>query len=52
MESLIKTISQEIEIKCKRCGFEGSTIATREYYTDCPECDELVYVGHLTGKVK
>lgn len=52
MEAAIKTISQDIEIKCKRCGYEGSVTATRDYYMDCPECDELVYVGRLTGKVK
>jgi len=52
MESLIETISQDIEIKCKRCGFEGSITATKVYYTSCPECDELIYVGRLTGAVK
>jgi len=47
MESLSKQ-SQDIEIKCIRCGFEGSITATRKYYINCPECDELVYVGYLT----
>ena len=52
MEAAIKTISQEIKIKCKRCGYEGEITATREYYMDCPECDKLVYVGRLTDTVK
>jgi len=52
MEAAIKTISKEIEIKCRQCGYEGEITATKEYYTNCPECDELVYVGRLTGAVK
>jgi len=52
MEPVIKTISLQIEIKCKKCGYEGSVTTTKEYYTYCPECDELVYVGRLTGAVK
>ena len=48
MEKVIKTISNEIEIHCKRCDFKGIITATKEYYADCPECDELVYVKHLT----
>jgi len=52
METAIKTISMEIEIKCRICGFTGPVTATREYYIDCPNCDKLVYVGRLTGMVK
>jgi len=52
VDKLIQTISIKLEIKCKRCGYEGPVTATKEYYTDCPECDELVYVGCLTGVVK
>lgn len=52
MEQKIRTISKEIEIKCKRCGYEGAVTAIREYYTDCPECDELVYIARLTGAIK
>lgn len=48
MELLINTISQNIEIKCTRCNFKGSITATRQYYINCPECDELIYVGRLT----
>jgi len=51
MEAAIKTISEEIEIKCKKCGYEGAVIATRVYYIGCPECDKMIYVGHLTSKV-
>lgn len=52
VEKVIHTISMQIEIKCKRCGYEGPITATKEYYIDCPECDELVYVGRLTGMVQ
>jgi len=48
MEQKIRTISKQIEIECKRCGYEGSATAIRLYYVDCPECNEMVYVGHLT----
>ena len=48
MEALIKTLSLKMEIKCKKCGYEGETTIKREYYIDCPKCEELVYVGHLT----
>jgi len=51
MESLIEPISKEVEINCNRCGFKGLVTATKVYYIDCPECNELVYVGHLTGKM-
>lgn len=48
MEQLIKKISKKVEIHCKKCDFKGIVTATRVYYTDCPECNKLVYVGHLT----
>ena len=51
MEPVIQTISKEIKIKCLNCEFEGIVTATRVYYIDCPECNRLVYVGTLTGKV-
>jgi len=48
MISSIQTISQKIEIHCKKCDFTGEITATRKYYIDCPECNELVYVKYLT----
>ena len=48
MEPVIVTLSQEIDIHCKRCDFQGKVTATRRYYIDCPECNELVYVAPLT----
>lgn len=48
MEAVIRTISKEIKIHCKRCEYTGIVTATREYYVYCPNCDESVYVGHLT----
>jgi len=51
MEVVIQTISKEIEIHCKKCDFKGLVTVTRVYYTDCPECDEKVYIGYLTKSV-
>ncbi len=51
MEPVIQAISKEIKIKCLKCEFEGTVTATRVYYIDCPECNRLIYVAHLTGKV-
>jgi len=48
MEPVIQTISKKIEIHCKKCDYKGVVTATRMYYTDCPECEKLVYIGHLT----
>ena len=48
MDPVIKTISKEIEIHCKRCDYKGMVTATRVYYIDCPECDKPVYVKYLT----
>ena len=47
MEQKIRTINQDVEIHCKRCDFQGTAHAIREYYTDCPKCDKLVYIRHL-----
>jgi len=52
VDKVIQTISTQIEIECKKCGYEGEITATKQYYIDCPECDELVYVGRLTGAIK
>lgn len=48
MISSTLVISKKITIHCKRCDFRGEITATRKYYIDCPECNELVYVRHLT----
>jgi len=48
MDPVIKTISQKVEVKCKLCTFEGEITTTRVYYSSCPECDQQIYVGHLT----
>jgi len=48
VEKVIKTFSKNIETKCKKCKYEGTITATRQYYIDCPECNEMIYVGHLT----
>jgi len=47
MEPVIEKIFKEIEIKC-RCGFEGAITAKQVYYTNCPECQDRIYVRHLT----
>jgi len=47
MEPIIETISQKIDIHCKKCDFKGEVNVIRRYYIDCPECNELVYVGLL-----
>lgn len=52
IEKFIQTISKQVEIKCKNCKYEGTITATKEYYMNCPKCDELIYVGRLTGAVK
>lgn len=50
MEAVIETISQKIVIHCQRCDFKGEVNATKRYYIDCPECNELVYVRYLITK--